>query len=77
MDQIKDGVPLTDVLETISNYNIDSKVHGAESRNWAQLFLTQDQYPPYQIQHFQSELRRDRMKTSLSKTKKKQNKKRM
>ena len=53
-DQVKDDVPLKIALENISNYNVDETLYASESRRWAQLFLSNKSYPPYQVQQFQN-----------------------
>ena len=53
LDQAKDNVPLKIALENISNYNVDETLYASESRRWAQSFLSNKHYPPYQVQQFQ------------------------
>ena len=53
LDQIKDNVPLKIALVNISNYDVDKTLYASGSRRWAQIFLSNKCYPPYQVQHFQ------------------------
>ena len=71
MDQIKGQIPLQLALENISNYNIDTTVFASESRQWAQMFLHTEDYPPYQIQQFDNVPSNETEKKEIRKIKKK------
>ena len=69
MNQIKGHIPLQTALENISKYNIDPTVFASEIRRWAQMFLHTADYPPYQIQQFNSILLDETRKKEIRKRK--------
>ena len=75
LDQIKDGVTLKIALKNISNYNVDKTLYASESRRWAQLFLSNKRYPPYQVQQFQADPDEEQIQSKTRKTNKSKKKK--